>query len=81
LSKGFELKRFFAILDEIELFFSKSVQLCVKDYLDFLYIKEYAISIAFLIDIFKHIYDLNFKLLGKEKLVWHQLSEMKCFSR
>ncbi|XP_025205743.1 general transcription factor II-I repeat domain-containing protein 2-like [Melanaphis sacchari] len=81
LSKGFVLQRFFAILDEIKLFLSSSDQLCAKDYLDFLEIKEHVISIAFLTDIFKHINDLNFKLQGKGKLVCHLLSEIKCFSR
>ncbi|XP_060846419.1 general transcription factor II-I repeat domain-containing protein 2-like [Rhopalosiphum padi] len=58
-----------------------SDQLCAKDYLDFLEIKEHVTSIAFLTDIFKHINDLNFKLQGKGKLVCHLLSEIKCFSR
>ncbi|KAL4113896.1 hypothetical protein QTP88_017452 [Uroleucon formosanum] len=57
LSKGFVLQRFFAILDEIKLFLSSSDQLCAKDYLDFLEIKEHVISIAFWTDIFKHIID------------------------
>ena len=81
MSKGFVLQRFFAILDEIKLFLSSSDQLCAKDYLDFLEIKENVIFIAFLTDIFKHINDLNFKLHGKEKLVCHLQSEIKCFSR
>ncbi|XP_060845753.1 general transcription factor II-I repeat domain-containing protein 2A-like [Rhopalosiphum padi] len=47
LSKGLVLQRFFAILDEIKLFLSSSDQLCAKDYLDFLEIKEHVTSIAF----------------------------------
>lgn len=80
LSKGLVLQRFFAILDKIKLFLSSSDQLCAKDYLDFLEIKDVTF-IAFLTDIFKHIYDLNFKLQGKGKLVCHLLSEIKYFSR
>jgi hypothetical protein len=72
--------RFFKLLNEIE-FLIQSTHLTAKDFHKFINDNSNVAEIAFLTNIFQHINSFNFKLLDKQKLICHLVSEVNCFCR
>lgn len=80
LSKGQVLKRMWTLRPHIILYLEQSVQNRASEYHDFMNNTDAMMIVAFLVDIFSHLNDLNLQLQGKNKSLSACRKAVKAFA-